>query len=308
MNTVSLLIPCYQCAESIEMVLDSALEQSEPFEEIICYVDGSSDNTLDVLLKYKESKFSRLSIINSVENNGVSYARNRLLESASCQYVLYQDSDDPLHPHFLERMRPHLKKRFVTLCLVEQQELNGKKVIQGRKIDKNRETDIEYFISNFHQLNSVIFDKNFLHKIGGFLETISQYEDKEILIRFVLSGGCAWVVPEVLAYWIKRKGSLMHSQGWKNHNKHLLLMAQNLEPFFQKTEKSVAYRWRLYLSSKLGMVYYTSGCTAYFKKLQKYVALPEKKVPNLICKVFGYSWYLWIVKIYRNYFLFLSDK
>ena len=63
MNTISLLIPCYQCAESIETVLDSALTQTDSFDEIICYVDGSPDNTLDILLEYQERNFPELAYL-----------------------------------------------------------------------------------------------------------------------------------------------------------------------------------------------------------------------------------------------------
>ena len=197
-------------------------------------------------------------------------------------------------------MRPNLKQGFITLCLFEQQEIDGKIVTQGKTVNEAKKTDIEYLIDNFHHLNSVIFDRNLLNQIGGFLETLTLYEDKELLLRFVLSGGKICIIPEVLAYWIKREGSLMHRAGWEKHNKCLLLMAQNLESFFQKTDKSIADRWRHYLASKLGMVYFASGCTKYFSKLQKYVALPEKKIPNFICRYFGYSTYLFIVKIYKH--------
>lgn len=93
---VSIIIPCYNSAEWIEKCLKSIPKRDDI--EIICIDDGSTDDTLEVLLEYQEKKYKDLHIITCIKNQGVSHARNLGIEYATGEYLLMLDSDDYIYP------------------------------------------------------------------------------------------------------------------------------------------------------------------------------------------------------------------
>lgn len=104
LDKISVIIPCYNVADSIRKCLDSVIKQtiSGVNIEIICVDDKSSDNTLDILFEY-EKKYPELFIIVPLpENVKQGRARNIALQYASGNYVTYIDSDDYIDDRMLE--------------------------------------------------------------------------------------------------------------------------------------------------------------------------------------------------------------
>ena len=92
MKKISIIIPCYNCAKTLERCLDSVFQQTYENVEVIAVNDGSKDNTLDILRRYA-SEHANLKIIDKA-NNGVSSARNDAMEIATGEYMEFLDSDD----------------------------------------------------------------------------------------------------------------------------------------------------------------------------------------------------------------------
>ena len=93
----ALVIPAFNRAQLICATIESALQQSKPFSEIIVVDDGSTDNTAAVLDRYKDT----VTYIRT-ENRGVQAARNLGVRTAKSDYVTLCDSDDLLEPDFLQ--------------------------------------------------------------------------------------------------------------------------------------------------------------------------------------------------------------
>ena len=102
-DTVSLVIPTYNRGDLIGATLDSALNQSSPFSEIITVDDGSTDHTSEVLRNYAD----RIRIIRT-PNKGVQEARNKGAAAAQSKYITLCDSDDILEPGFVASIVPWL--------------------------------------------------------------------------------------------------------------------------------------------------------------------------------------------------------
>lgn len=95
---VSVIIPVYNSAKTIEKTLASVLCQTVPPEEILILDDGSTDNTVSILSSYREPvKLFRQ------ENRGVAAARNTLCRKARGDLIAFLDADDLWHPRYLER-------------------------------------------------------------------------------------------------------------------------------------------------------------------------------------------------------------
>lgn len=90
---VSILIPCYNSEQWIGQAIESALGQTWSKKQVIVLDDGSTDNSLDVIRRYEGHLRWE-----SGQNRGGGYARNRLLELASGEWIQYLDADDYLLP------------------------------------------------------------------------------------------------------------------------------------------------------------------------------------------------------------------
>ena len=89
---VSVIIPVYNVEDYLCKCLDSLINQTLKSIEIICVDDGSTDRSLEVLKKYA-IKDERVFVIQQ-KNNHAGVARNRGLEIARGEYVIFLDSDD----------------------------------------------------------------------------------------------------------------------------------------------------------------------------------------------------------------------
>ena len=92
MVKVSVVIPIYNVEEYIEECLCSVLNQTLKDIEIVCVNDGTKDNSMSIVEKYK-GQDDRIVIVNK-ENGGLSSARNAGIEQAEGEYIYFLDSDD----------------------------------------------------------------------------------------------------------------------------------------------------------------------------------------------------------------------
>lgn len=99
---ISIIIPAYNAEAYLQRCLDSIVSQDFADCEVIVINDGSTDGTESLLERYP-----RVKVITQT-NHGMATARNRGLDAATGDYVLFVDSDDRLCPNALATLAPHL--------------------------------------------------------------------------------------------------------------------------------------------------------------------------------------------------------
>lgn len=102
--SISIVIPCYNCAPYLQRCLDSILE-AQPKDlnlELICVDDASTDPTLSILQTYAQRY--PIQIIALAQNAGPAAARNAGSSAASGRYLWFFDSDDFLLPQAWPRL------------------------------------------------------------------------------------------------------------------------------------------------------------------------------------------------------------
>ncbi len=90
----SIIICVYNVEKYIDKAIESVLNQDFKNYELIILNDGSTDNTLKVIKRYKDK---RIRIIDCKQNNGLSCGRNKAVSQAKGEYILYLDGDDTLY-------------------------------------------------------------------------------------------------------------------------------------------------------------------------------------------------------------------
>lgn len=99
---VSVIVPVYQVEKYIRRCLDSILNQTYRAFEVIVVDDGSPDACPEICDEY-QNRYPNVSVIHK-ENGGLSSARNAGMDVARGEYITFVDSDDQLHPYFIEKM------------------------------------------------------------------------------------------------------------------------------------------------------------------------------------------------------------
>lgn len=99
---LTIIIPAYNAEKTIEKCIKSIITSSSDDFEVIIIDDGSVDSTKEIVEKYIE-KDNRILLI-SVENKGVSNARNIGLCYARGKYITFIDSDDYFFDYSVDLM------------------------------------------------------------------------------------------------------------------------------------------------------------------------------------------------------------
>jgi glycosyltransferase involved in cell wall biosynthesis len=97
---ISVIVPVYNAGPYLAECLDSVLSQSFTDIEVICVNDGSTDDSLKILKKYKADD-NRI-VIHSQPNQGLSAARNSGMKLAQGEYIQFVDADDYLQSEILK--------------------------------------------------------------------------------------------------------------------------------------------------------------------------------------------------------------
>lgn len=98
---ISIIVPVYNAEHYLTTCLDSLLKQTYCNIEVICVNDGSQDHSGTILSDYSK-KDARLKVITQ-SNRGIAATRNRAIEEATGEWIMFVDSDDWLDLTTCER-------------------------------------------------------------------------------------------------------------------------------------------------------------------------------------------------------------
>ncbi|MEO8933952.1 MAG: glycosyltransferase family A protein [Xanthomarina sp.] len=190
----SIIIPLYNKENFITDTLISALKQDFKDFEIIIVNDGSTDQSLE---KVKVIKDSRIKIF-TIENSGVSAARNFGIRKASSNYIAFLDADDLWEKNHLSNLY-NLLNTFPNCGLYAtaySKKLENKTLkIKYHNIPDNPEwmgIVPNYFeASRYNAIawtSAVMLPKRILESFNGFDEsiTLGAGEDTDLWIRVAL--------------------------------------------------------------------------------------------------------------------------
>lgn len=94
------LMTTYNTAPYVRATIDSVLAQSFTDFELVIVDDGSSDETVDVIRSYQDS---RIRLYCREENKGIGYSLQEALQYVHSPYVIKVDADDLSHPERFAR-------------------------------------------------------------------------------------------------------------------------------------------------------------------------------------------------------------
>jgi glycosyltransferase involved in cell wall biosynthesis len=216
MPVLSVLLPCYQAAETLDQALSSLAQQTEQDFEVIAVDDGSSDSSWELI----ETWAKRDTRIHPIKqpHGGVVKALNVGLEACRADYIARMDADDVCHPERFESQANYLHRHSevaVVSCLVEafpeEQVQPGLQIYLDWLNSLVSDADIrrEIYIESPLPHPSVMMRRTWVEKAGGYQDR-GWPEDYDLWLRLNLAGARFAKVPRVLLKWREHGGRLTH--------------------------------------------------------------------------------------------------
>ena len=124
-DLISIIIPVYNAKLYIERCIQSICNQTYSKIEIILVDDGSTDGSSDICDQI-ERKDQRIKVIHC-KNGGAASARNRGLDLAQGEYIMFVDSDDYIDLQLCQVLLDNLKRYHAECCICGYQIIEDKK-------------------------------------------------------------------------------------------------------------------------------------------------------------------------------------
>lgn len=183
---LSVIMPAYNCQETICQAVDSILNQTFGDFEFIIINDGSTDKTTGLLESYLKND-KRIVLINQ-ENRGVTKSLNRALWVSRGDFIARQDADDISSVDRLQKQLTFLKDNpdiGFAGCSCEIIDKDNK--FLNLVYIKNDPKNINFVLrkNNIFCHGSMMFRRNVLEKSGGYREFFRYAQDYDLYLRLI---------------------------------------------------------------------------------------------------------------------------
>lgn len=179
MAEVSVIVPLYNKGKTIEQTIRSVICQTYKDFELIIVNDGSTDNSLEIVSNFTDSRI----VVFNKPNGGVSSARNYGAKVSNTPWLLFLDADDVLNLDAIDNLLS-LRQKYPRANVLTGNHLIIGKTNHVKYACKKKE---EGYISNpqrafmegvfMPRTGASIYSKEYFIRVGGFDERVSVYED-----------------------------------------------------------------------------------------------------------------------------------
>lgn len=184
-DIVSIVVPAYNCENTIIKCLDSINRQDYELIDVIVINDGSNDSTEMLLKKYYDNP--KFKIISKC-NEGVSITRNLGIKVAKGDYVIFIDADDYIEKNFVSSLikLQRLNESSLCGCFIKRCSQNGKLTM----IKHENEYEKKYFVQSLIDgdidgfIVRYLFKKEMLRNVC-FDKKLTYMEDTMFLLKYV---------------------------------------------------------------------------------------------------------------------------
>lgn len=180
MVKISLVIATYNAGATLEACLKSIVSQITPEIELLIIDGGSSDNTIEIIKKYKES----ISYFISEPDKGIYDAWNKGVTNAHGAWIMFLGADDKLLEGSFESYSSFLKSHDtigVDIICGKCRYVNSKGELLGIRGDPYNYSVMCRYMTISH--GSSLHNKKLFDEIGGFNLNYKICADYELLIR-----------------------------------------------------------------------------------------------------------------------------
>jgi len=198
MPRVSVIMPFYNAARYLKQSVESILNQTFRDFEFILIDDGSTDGSYEIASNFKDPRI----VLHRQDNQGLTRSLNRALAMVSpdAEFVARMDADDWSYPARFERQVRFLEAHRDIAgvgCWYEIIDESDRvlKTVRPSPAPSAVRRSLAWHASIMHP--SLLVQKYYLLKIGGYDERYRYAQDRDLLLRITRSYKLS-LVPEVL--------------------------------------------------------------------------------------------------------------
>lgn len=277
---ISIIIPVYNAAQSLDRCICSVLEQSYASFEAVLVDDGSTDDSTAICDRYA-AEDSRVVVIHKT-NGGVSSARNAGIEAATGDYIMFLDADDVLSLDALETLSSKDADMVVGgFRKVVSGHTSYERVPKYDRLYKGAEQLPAFFDDiigkkDCYMLNSSCF-KLYRRRIimdNGlrFNEALKYGEDKIFVFSYLSLIGTVRTVDSVVYDYIMVEDSLSSDVKSDDHLRQVLILLKEYIPLLENL------RSRYASSERLNALYHVDVVSRYIFRILTSFALRKSEL------------------------------
>lgn len=213
MMKISFIIPVYNCKAYLPACVDSIRAVNAEDYEILLIDDGSTDGSGAVCDELAE-RFPEIRVVHQA-NAGVSAARNRGLDNAVGERIIFIDSDDTIDPDAMRTMiqDPRFCSADMILYHISFDYYRNRKCYRRTQtgypydgfLNRDNWTCIFGELFLYDSLSSActkVFHRTLLENYGlRFLNEMIMYEDLEFVLRYMRHCDRIWNVPQAIYHY-----------------------------------------------------------------------------------------------------------
>jgi O86/O127-antigen biosynthesis beta-1,3-galactosyltransferase len=202
---VSILLATYNGEKYLKDSINSILSQTFKEFELLIGLNGTTDNSRDILNPIKDS---RVKIFDYGSDKGRSKTLNKLLKESKYSWVGIQDDDDIWTPNKIEKQIKYTIDYDVIGTFIKYIDSNNN-IIGKPKIQSDPEMIKKLTLNRINQIanSSAIFKKESAIEVGGWNENIDGIEDLDFWIRLIRVDKKFINIPEYLVLHRLHEGS-----------------------------------------------------------------------------------------------------
>jgi len=217
---VSIVTPTFNRVSLLKECVKSILNQTYTDWELLLCDDGSEEDAIREIQAITQLD-SRIRFLEKLvdERKGANAARNRGLQAANGEYIIFLDSDDLLHEDSLrDRIEVMDQNPQIDFAVFEGVMFEDGKALNAFNVYGNEPFDDLVSFTHFKtawQTTGPTWRKGVIEKLGGWDESLSIRQDWALSVRAILHGCNYRAFPSMGKYYWRKTGkdriSLNHS-------------------------------------------------------------------------------------------------
>ncbi|MCG7562528.1 MULTISPECIES: glycosyltransferase family 2 protein [Pseudoalteromonas] len=194
---VSIIMPSYNAEKFIDEAINSVLNQSYEYWELLITDDNSQDGTQSILENYA-SQDPRIKVQIQTENQGAGVARNNAISRAKGDFIAFLDSDDMWHPDKLKIQLNYMLEHKVDFTYTAYQKVTHGK-LAGTVVPVESVTRSELLKSNVIGCLTAVYNAKRLGKF--YMPKIRKRQDMALWLKILEKTPKAHCITQVLAFY-----------------------------------------------------------------------------------------------------------
>ncbi len=186
---VSIVVPCYNAEKFVHRAIESVLNQSFSDWELILVNNNSTDNTRDVLDKYREKYPQKIRVYDEMKKGGCA-ARNRGLSASSGEWIQFLDADDVILPEKLTRQMNHPDLERTDLVIGNFARVMNLKGFSFKVQKKPGSSSVwkSLITARLGITSANLFKRQSVLNVSGWDEALSSSQEYDLMFRLLKNG------------------------------------------------------------------------------------------------------------------------